>query len=390
MGIENIRHLKKGDRLKAADINAIVDYLKQHPVNVTPGGLPNIRPQTLFYTASYIPEFSIFPLIPSADETDNTYYAQYCVERYNSEHECRYIRGYFGTNGRYPIPAHSTFYGQIITRDFDTPIRVADYDYENNKTQCGFKNGSWEASVKSTGLVLNGKAPHEDGTCYARLLDTGDIYLLELKHDIPPGIDRCGKICVTSGEAWVMDREHDNDGCSPLCPDGSSGSASDFFSASDECQKVVRKYELAERVYNNSPQWYRAKDRCGNKILYFGFRDIYGTIWLNRTYGVIPDPECCSSSSSSGSSESSEGSSEYSSSEGSTEGSESEDSRGSYCDYTGVVHTIKDIIVNGGRVTFTLQRMTFRDGLLCDVEDGGSESINLCNPDCSSGGSEGV
>ena len=170
MGIDNIRMQRKGDGISAGKFNAIMDRLKNSPVtSVNPGGLPNSRPQTLFYTESDIPAYSIFPLIAaSAGSTNNTFNAQYNVEQYNEEHVSDYMEGYFGTNGRYPVYANTAFYGQIISQEYDTPIKVSDYSV--GEKQCGFKNNSWEATVDATGMSLNGRAPHANGCCYVRRL----------------------------------------------------------------------------------------------------------------------------------------------------------------------------------------------------------------------------
>lgn len=174
MGIDNIRMQRKGDGISAGKFNAIMDRLKNSPVTcVNPGGLPNNRQQALFYTESYIPEYSIFPLIPNAESTNNTFNAKYSVEQYDPEHLNKYMSGYYGTNGRFPVYAQTTFYGYILNYEHDAPIKVS--DYEEGKTQCGFQDGSWEATIKSDGITLNGKAPHSGGCCYARLCYMPDL-----------------------------------------------------------------------------------------------------------------------------------------------------------------------------------------------------------------------
>lgn len=174
MGIDNIRVQRKGDGISAGKFNAIMDRLKNTPVaSVNPGGLPNKRPQTLFYTETDIPAYSIFPLIAGAGSTENTFNAQYNVEQYNEEHISDYMEGYFGTNGRYPVYANTAFYGQIISQEYDTPIKVS--DYEEGKTQCGFQDGSWEASIESDGITLNGEAPQSSKLYYARLCYMPDL-----------------------------------------------------------------------------------------------------------------------------------------------------------------------------------------------------------------------
>ncbi|MBQ2622282.1 MAG: hypothetical protein IJF84_13165 [Thermoguttaceae bacterium] len=277
MGIDNIQHLKKGDRLKASTVNAIVDHLKNNPTPTTKtGGIQNIRQQTLFYTKVDIPAYSIFPLISNADSTENTFYSKYTVEQYNAANACLYIPGYFGTNGRFPIPANSQFYGTLLNRDFDSPIKVC--DYEKGKTQCGFMNESWEASVHSYGLILNGKAPHSQGCCYARLARTGDMFLLELQDDIPECVVTHDNICVTCGKAWVLTRKFNN---------GLLASCSCYVESDNgsSCDALERVRELGEYVYNRHKKKYKAKDADGNIIPYLGIRDNYGTIWLENFWG---------------------------------------------------------------------------------------------------------
>ena len=137
MGIDNLTHVKKGQRLSAYTVNSIIDAVKgtEKPGNFKPG--KGIRAQTLFYTSVAIPPYSIFPLIPNATSTYDTFYARYTVEKYTASHSEQYIPGLFGTNGRLTIPAGIPFFGWIITSDWDSPIVVS--DYANNAKQCGFK-----------------------------------------------------------------------------------------------------------------------------------------------------------------------------------------------------------------------------------------------------------
>ena len=136
-----------------------------------------------------------------------------------------------------------------------------------------------------------------------------NVYLLTLERDIPPAVHGCdGEICVTRGRAIVMDRARE----------GSSGDEYDDGIDADDCVSIVPRYRLAEYVYNNTPKWFRAKDSCGRKILYYGYRDEFDTIWLDRTYWKMPRIYCnCSSSSSSSSSSSGSSSSMSSSSDSS-------------------------------------------------------------------------
>ena len=174
MGIENIQNQRKGSILKASTVNALIDHAKNSPTaNVRTGGFTNIRIQTLFYTDVDIPAYSIFPLIPNTPRTNNTFYAQYSVEQYDSDNINKYMSGYYGTNGRFPINAQTTFYGYILNYEHDVPIKVS--DYEEGKTQCGFQDGSWEASIESDGITLNGEAPQSSKLYYARLCYMPDL-----------------------------------------------------------------------------------------------------------------------------------------------------------------------------------------------------------------------
>ena len=143
------------------------------------------------------------------------------------------------------------------------------------------------------------------------------VYLLTLERDIPPAVHGCdGEICVTRGRAIVMDRARE----------GGSGDEYNDGIGSGDCVPIVPRYRLNEYVYNNTPKWFRAKDSCGRKILYYGYRDEFDTIWLDRTYWAMPKVRCYCPSSSSESSSSDSSSSNNSSH---VESSSSESSFGS-------------------------------------------------------------
>lgn len=171
MGIDNLTHVKKGQRLSAYTVNSIIDAVKgtEKPGNFKPG--KSIRAQTFFYTSEAIPPYSIFPLIPNATSTYDTFYSKYTVEKYQAANSDNYVPGLFGTNGRLTIPAETSFFGYIITADWDSPIVVS--DYSGNAKNCGFKENSWEATTSGTGLYLNGKAPQGEKTYYARKPEQG-------------------------------------------------------------------------------------------------------------------------------------------------------------------------------------------------------------------------
>lgn len=173
MGVDNLTHVRKGQRLSAYTVNSIIDAVKgmEKPGNFKPG--KSIRAQTLFYTSVAIPPYSIFPLIPNATSTYDIFYAKYTVEKYTASHSDQYIPGLYGTNGRLTIPAGVAFFGNIITSDWDSPIVVS--DYANNAKKCGFKENSWEATITTSGLFLNGKAPQGEKTYYSRTVSSGEV-----------------------------------------------------------------------------------------------------------------------------------------------------------------------------------------------------------------------
>ncbi len=167
MGIDNIRPLKQRQRPRCADWNAIVEQTKVNRPKME-GKKPELmRRMTQFYTAVEIPPYSIFPLIPNATDNNHTFNATYTVEKYRENRKSYYMPGYIGANGRMGIPAGSIFLGFLVDTEWDTPVKV--HDYESGTVRCGFKDNSWEAWIESTGLILNGSAPQGDGIYYCRI-----------------------------------------------------------------------------------------------------------------------------------------------------------------------------------------------------------------------------
>lgn len=203
------------------------------------------------------------------------------------------------------------------------------------------------------------------------------------------------------GKGLVYIHERDVDGSEPA----DFNKVRRYPTRSDPSKRVepyVRTaYNLcSETVYGDGS----GESLGGLDSMLFCVEDIKGDLYIVK----VCEYESLSSSSSGSSSSEGSSSEESSSEESSSEGSSSEESSsfgessgsssgsgGSIeeCDYTGVVQTLKSISVNGGKVSFQTQSLTFRGGLLCSVEDGeAAVTIDLCNPECGSssdGGSWG-
>lgn len=158
----------------------------------------------------------------------------------------------------------------------------------------------------------------------------------------------------------------------------------------------VREIPVKRMAYNLCPEPVALVDGDGLNVgcmdtMLFCVEDILGDLFIVK---VCEFQECGSSSSSSSSWSSS--SSNSSSSNNSSSSSSSESSEGSSscscdcgCNATANVPFVSSLHLSGGTLIAQTGELKFKKGKFCGYEINGSETINLCDLDCSfSGGSE--
>ena len=161
-----IKLLRKGGQLSSRDFNALTKAVKKKRAAI--GGYFGEKPEPcMFYTAEAIPPYSIFPLAGWMANRVTTLETCFLVEKYN-ESEGIYYDGYFGTNGAMPIPAESAFIGHVIEHSHDYPVTVHGYSVSGG-IECGFLDGSWEATQESKGLYITGKCPFGEDIYFVRI-----------------------------------------------------------------------------------------------------------------------------------------------------------------------------------------------------------------------------